>query len=154
MKFNADKEVLDSIVGYERYNENWFYFSLETHKYDLKMNLIEYLWEDFLNNVWINNFRWLIDYDANNNILVEKREDWKDGIWETVDRYDHIYDEDNLLIESINEYWYDGEFYEIRIKNYYDDNKPSKLYGDENFKDRIISKDLIKILTENFKIGN
>ena len=40
------------------------------------------------------------------------------------------------------------------IYNYYDDNKPSKLYGDENFKDRIISKDLIKILTENFKIGN
>ena len=81
-----------------------------TYTYDDNNNLFEWLWEDWIDNNWVNSLKHTNIYDDNNNRIELLKQNWVDNDWVNSSENTYTYDDNNNQIESLRRDWVDNDW--------------------------------------------
>jgi len=94
-----------------------------TYTYDENQNVTEYLRQNWTDNDWLNSSKETHIYDANSNMTEYLHQVWNGDEWVDYYRYTYTYDENNNMIESLRQDWSENEWQNIqKVVYYYDEN--------------------------------
>jgi hypothetical protein len=87
----------------------------ETFTYDVKNNLVEFLFQTWHNMTWINNRRETYDYDENDKMIEHLYQNWEDTSWvnylRSLNSYEGVYLKEQVRQIWVNLDWENAEKY-------------------------------------------
>jgi hypothetical protein len=115
MDWGIDLKLIDITYNVNHYqitglyqnlmNDIWVNFSNYTYTYDTNDNLISFLRQNWVNNGWVNYSKYTYTYDDNDNIINELFQISYGIDWENYYFHTNIYDANNNLISILIQEW-------------------------------------------------
>lgn len=102
--------------GLVRYSElcnfllpTWILYSNNSYQYNTAGNLTERTYQEFIEEEWINQDRYVYEYDDSNNNIYSQVDFFQNNSWLITSTIDRVYDEHQNLMSEVCADWDDGQ---------------------------------------------